>query len=79
MNVMSTYILESWKVKVTLLAMIALLVVQSCAVTFIHNVIMFIDTSNNDWHNQAHWLIRTPYLSIIASNAIIFVLNMCAE
>ena len=47
----------------TLLAMITLLAVQSSA-----HSIMFIDTSNNAWHNQAHWLIGTPYLWIIASN-----------
>ena len=30
-----------------LLAMIVLLAVQLCAQTFIHNALMFIDTSNN--------------------------------
>ena len=47
---------------------IALLAVQSSAVTFLHNAISFIDTSNNAWYNQVHWLIGTPYLSMIASN-----------
>ena len=53
-----------------LLAMIALSVVESSAQTVIHNAILLIDTSNNVSCNQAHWLIRTPYLSIIASNEI---------
>ena len=53
----------------SLLAMIALSVVQSYAQSFIYNAILFIDTSNNAWYNQADWLIRIPYLSIIASNA----------
>ena len=35
----------------------------------INNAIFFIDTSNNSWHNQAHWLTGTPYLSTISSNA----------
>ena len=38
------------------------------AQTFNHNAIMFIDTSNNVWYNQAHWLFGMPYLSIIASD-----------
>ena len=42
---------------------------QSTAQKFIP-VILCIDTSYNAWHNQAHWLIGTPYLSIIASNAV---------
>ena len=29
---------------------------------------MFIDTSNNAWYSQVHWLIMTPFLSTIASN-----------
>ena len=53
---------------VPLLAIITLSVVQSSVQTFIHNAIMFIDTSNNDWYLQAHWIIGTPYLSIITSN-----------
>ena len=48
--------------------MIPLLAVQSCAQTFIHNAIMLIDTSDNASYNQVHGLIRTPYLSIKASN-----------
>ena len=54
----------------SLLAMIALSSVQSFVQTFIHNAILFIDTSNNTWYNQAHWLIGIPYLSIIASNEL---------
>ena len=50
-----------------LLAMIALLAVQSSAQTFIHNTVLFIDTSDHAWYNQIHWLIRTPYL---LSNAL---------
>ena len=53
---------------IPVLAMIALSAVQSSAQTFIHNDILFNDISNNAWYKQAHWLIRTPYLSIIASN-----------
>ena len=45
-----------------------LLAVQLSAQTFIHNIILFIDTSNNAWYNEAHWLIGTQYLLIIASN-----------
>ena len=32
----------------------------------IHNAILFIATYNNVWCNKVHWLIGTPYLSIIA-------------
>ena len=53
--------------------MIALSAVQLCEQTFIHNAIMFIDTSKNAWYNQVHWLIRKPYFSIIASNDSILV------
>ena len=52
----------------SLLAMIALLAAQSSARIFIHNSVLFIDTSNNDWYSQAHWLIGTQYLSIIGGN-----------
>ena len=51
--------------------MIALSALQSPAQTFSHNGIMFIDTSNNAWYNQVHWLIGTPYLSIKASNGAV--------
>ena len=54
----------------SLLAMIALLAVQSCVETFIYNAIMLIDTSDNASYNQVHWLIRTPHLSIKASNGL---------
>ena len=52
----------------SLLAMIALSAIQSSAVTYIRNGILFIDTSNNPGYNQTHWLIGMLYLSIIASN-----------
>ena len=55
---------------VSLLAIVDISSVQSSAETFIHNAILFIDTSNNAWHNQAHWMIQPPYLSTIASNVI---------
>ena len=29
---------------------------------------MLIDTPNNAWYTQAHWLIETPYLLATASN-----------
>ena len=48
--------------------MIAILAAQSSAQTFIHSAILFIDTSNNAWYSQTHWLIRMPQLPIIASN-----------
>ena len=56
--------------------MIALLAVQSCAQTFIHNAIMLIDISDNASYNQVHLLIRTPYLSIKASNVSNFFKNL---
>ena len=31
---------------------------------------LFIDTSDNAWYNQVHWLTETPYLSIISSNPL---------
>ena len=52
----------------SLLAFIALSAAQSSAQTRIHNAILVIDTSNNASYNQVHWLVRTPYLSIKASN-----------
>ena len=52
----------------TLLAFIALSAAQSSAQTRIHSAILVIDTSNNASYNQVHWLVRTPYLSIKASN-----------
>ena len=52
----------------TLLAFIALSAAQSSAQTHIHSAILVIDTSNNASYNQVHWLVRTPYLSIKASN-----------
>ena len=55
--------------------MIAHLAVQSCAQKFIHNAIMFIDTSNNASYNQVHWPVRRPYLSIKASDAFSIDLN----
>ena len=51
-----------------LLAFIALSAAQSSAQTRIHSAILIIDTSNNASYNQVHWLVRTPYLSIKASN-----------
>ena len=38
---------------------------------------MLIDTSDNASHNQDHWLIRTPYLSIKASNEVDLCLPFC--
>ena len=37
----------------------------------VYNAFVPIDTSYNASHNQDHWLIRTPYLSIKASNVIL--------
>ena len=53
--------------------MIAFSPVQSSTQTFIHNTILFNDTSNNVWYNQAHKLIGMTYLSIIASNDLILI------
>ena len=50
------------------LAFIALSAAQSSAQTRIHSAIVVIDTSNNAWHSQVHWLVGTPYLAIKASN-----------
>ena len=52
----------------SLLAFIALSAAQSSAQTRIHSAILVIDTPNNASYNQVHWLVRTPYLSIKASN-----------
>ena len=57
----------------TLLAMIALSVVHSPTLTRIQNAILFIDTSNNAWYNNVHLLMGTPCLTIIASNALIYL------
>ena len=51
-----------------MLAFIALSAAKSSAQTRNHNAIVVIDTSNNASYNQVHWLVRTPYLSIKASN-----------
>ena len=53
---------------VTLVALIALSTAQSSAQTRIHSAVLVIDTSNNASYDQVHWLVRTPYLSIKASN-----------
>ena len=50
--------------------MIALSAVQWSAQALIYNAILFIDTSNNAWYNKTHWLICTPYLSLVASNVV---------
>ena len=43
---------------------------QSSAQTHIHSAIVVIDTSNNAWHSQVHWLVETPYLAVKASNVV---------
>ena len=55
----------------SLLAIVDISAVQSSAQIIIHNAISLIDTSNNAWYNQDDWLIGTPYLSTIASNAAV--------
>ena len=76
-----TLCVKMWQAKsglvmdLSLLAMIALLAVQSCAQIFIHKAIMLIDNSDNASFNQVHWLIRTPYLSIKASNGLTIYLK----
>ena len=56
------------EVLLALLTMIALSAVQTSAQTIIHNAFLFTDTSDNASYNQLHWLTRSPYLSVIASN-----------
>ena len=53
-----------------LLAFMALSAAQSSAQTYIHSVILVIDTPNNASYSPVHWLIRTLYLSIKASNEL---------
>ena len=53
-----------------LLAFIALSAAQSSAQTRIHSATFVIDTASNASYNQVHWLVRTPYLSIKASNVL---------
>ena len=55
-----------------LLAFIAFSAAQSSTQTRIHRAILVIDTSNNASYNQVHWLVRTPYMSIKASNDLIY-------
>ena len=56
-----------------LLAFIAPSAAQSSAQTHIQSAIVVIDTSNNAWHSQVHWLVGTPYLAIKASNVVAFM------
>ena len=51
-----------------LLAFITLSAAQSSAQTRIHSAILVTDTPNNASYIQVHWLVRTPYLTIKASN-----------
>ena len=53
----------------TLLALTANSASQSSAQTHIHSAIVVIDTSNNAWHSQVHWLVGTSHLAVKASNA----------
>ena len=48
---------------------------QSSAQTHIDSAIVAIDTSNNSWHSQVHWLVGMPYLAIKASDGR-YVLSM---
>ena len=52
----------------SLLAFTANSAAQSSAQSHIHSAIVVIDTSNNAWHSQVHWLVQTPYLAVKASN-----------
>ena len=65
-----------YSVNKSLLAIVDISAVQSSAQTFIHNAILLIYTSYNVWYNQAHWLIRMPYLFPIASNVHTFLQNI---
>ena len=53
-----------------LLAFTANSAAQSSAQTHIHSAIVVIDTSNNAWHSQVHWLVETPHLVVKASNGL---------
>ena len=55
---------------ISLLAFIALSAALSSAQTRIYSAILVIDDSDNASYNQVHWLVRTPYLSIKASNEV---------
>ena len=54
-----------------LLAFTANSAAQSSAQTHIHSAIVVIDTSNNAWHSQVHWLFGTAYLTVKASNGVL--------
>ena len=56
--------------RAALLAFTANSAAQSSAQTHIHSAIVVIDTSNNAWHSQVHWLVGTPYLAVKASNEL---------
>ena len=65
----------------SLLAFIALSAAQSSATDTQHSAILVIDTSNKASYYQVHWLVRTPYLSIKASNGYLrkvsYIQNAC--
>ena len=48
-----------------LLAFTALSAAQSSAQTHIQSAIVVIDTSNNAWHSQVHWLVYHVRLRIV--------------
>ena len=54
-----------------IIAIVAISAVESSAPAFIHNAIVFIDTWDNAWYNQLHWVVETPYLSTIDSNGCV--------
>ena len=54
-----------------LLAFTANSAAQSSAQTHIHSGIVVIDTANNAWQSQVHWLDGTPHLAVKASNATV--------
>ena len=60
-------------------AFVTLSAAQSSAQTRIHSAILVIDTSNNASYNQVHWLVRTPYLSIKASNDFSIYLRLLVD
>ena len=66
----STNLTSKLKSCVSLLAFITLSAAQSSVQTRIHSAILVINTSNNASYNQVHWLVRTSYLSIKASNGV---------
>ena len=66
---MGSRAMQDLRVMGSLLAFIA---AQSSTQTRMHSAILVIDTANNVSYHQVHWLVRTRYLLIKASNDVEF-------